>query len=315
VKIGARHVRQRAGDTGPFYIAGYSNGGALAVHYALEALEEPELPAPDRLVLFSPCIGVSAFAAASNWHRILSWMSYFEQSRWLSVEPEFDPYKYNSFPKNAGAQAWDMTQAVQDRLEEVTAQGRLDELPPILAFQSLVDATVIMEELVSRLFDRLPSNGSELVLFDVNRSARTEEFLKADKGAYLARLEARDDQPYRMTVISNVAESSAEVEARTKEAHAGEAAEQPLGLAWPRGVYSLAHVSIPFPDDDPLYGVLVGEPPLDSIHLGSLAPRGEVNILTVSASQFLRLRHNPFHAFMEERVTEVIAVDRGQEDG
>lgn len=315
VEVAARHVRAQAPESMPFYICGYSNGGALAVHYALQAVEEPDLPSPNRLILFSPCIGVSALAVASNWHRILSWMPYFEQSRWLSIEPEFDPYKYNSFPKNAGAQAWDMTQAVQSRLERASEDGLLDELPPILAFQSLVDATVIMEELISRLFDRLTPNGSELVLFDVNRAARTEDFIKDDKGAYLARQEARDDQPYRLTVVGNRDPQSTDAAVRSKPPRSGVGVEVPLDLAWPRGVYSLAHVAIPFSPDDPLYGVVEGEPSLDSVHLGSLAPRGEVGILTVSASQFLRLRHNPFHPFMVQRVLEAIAADDGLPDG
>jgi hypothetical protein len=280
----------------------------------LQAVEDPGLPVPDRLILFSPCIGISALAITSNWDRILSWMPYFEQSRWLSIEPEFDPYKYNSFPKNAGAQAWGMTQAVQARLAVAAKDGLLDELPPIVAFQSLVDATVIMEELVSRLFDRLPPNGSELVLFDLNRAARTEEFIKDGKGAYLAALESRDDLPYRLAVVSNVDDQSTEVQARTREPRSDATLKKALELSWPRGVYSLAHVAIPFPEDDPLYGVLEGEPPIDSVHLGSLAPRGEVGILTVSASQFLRLRHNPFHAVMVEHVMKVIAGDELTDD-
>jgi hypothetical protein len=62
VRLGARHVRQRAGAGTPFVLAGYSNGGALSVQYALDALDDPKLPRPDRVLLFSPMIGVSPFA-------------------------------------------------------------------------------------------------------------------------------------------------------------------------------------------------------------------------------------------------------------
>ena len=311
VRIGARHVKDHAGEGNPFYIGGYSNGGALAVYNALEALEESDqdLPRPDRLILFSPCIGVSAFAAASNWHRILSWMTYFEKSRWLSIEPEFDPYKYNSFPKNAGAQAWDMTQAVQERLDRLAEAGRLKELPPILSFQSVVDATVIMEELVSRLYDRLEPNGHELVLFDVNRGSRNQEFMRNDKTAYLAALEQRGDMPFRLTVVENDPDGSFGVTTRTREANSTVDVVEDLDTEWPPGVYSLAHVSIPFSPDDPLYGVFEGEPTRDSVHLGSMAPRGETGVLTVSPGQFLRLRHNPFYEYIERRVRAVVDVD------
>ena len=37
-RIGARHVRERIGTERPLVIAGYSNGGGLAVKYALDAL-------------------------------------------------------------------------------------------------------------------------------------------------------------------------------------------------------------------------------------------------------------------------------------
>lgn len=44
------------------------------------------------------------------------------------------------------------------------------------------------------------------------------------------------------------------------------------GLSWPEDIYSLAHVALPFPADDPLYG---GHPPEKSpgLHLGELTLR------------------------------------------
>ena len=41
---------------------GFSNGGALALKYALDALEDPRLARPDRLMLISPMIGITQFA-------------------------------------------------------------------------------------------------------------------------------------------------------------------------------------------------------------------------------------------------------------
>ena len=40
--------------------------------------------------------------------------------------------------------------------------------------------------------------------------------------------------------------------------------------------------------------------------LGALAPRGETNLLTVPLSKLMRLRYNPFFAYVEKRVAEVI---------
>ncbi len=111
-RLAARHVRERIGPTLPFIMAGYSNGGALSVKYALDALTEPDLPVPDRLLLFSPEIGIEALARFANSHKLLSFLPFFAQFKWLSIEPEYDPFKYNSFPKNAAQEAWAMTAEV-----------------------------------------------------------------------------------------------------------------------------------------------------------------------------------------------------------
>ena len=95
VRMGMRHIRQRAGANAPIYLIGYSNGGALAVKYALDALQTPELPRPSKIVLLSPMIGVSPFARFSWMMSLLGWMPYFEQSRWLDVLPEYLPFKYH----------------------------------------------------------------------------------------------------------------------------------------------------------------------------------------------------------------------------
>ena len=63
VRMGVRHVRRTVGADRPIVVVGYSNGGALAVRYALEAAADPRLPAPSRLVLLSPMIGVSPWRA------------------------------------------------------------------------------------------------------------------------------------------------------------------------------------------------------------------------------------------------------------
>ena len=68
---------------------------------------------PEQLLLFSPEIGIAAVARFANWYRLWGWIPYFAQSRWLGIQPEFDPFKYNSFPKNAAQQAWAVTAALR----------------------------------------------------------------------------------------------------------------------------------------------------------------------------------------------------------
>jgi hypothetical protein len=74
-------------------------------------------------------------------------------------------------------------------------------------------------------------------------------------------------------------------------------------MAWPRGVYSLAHVAIPFAPDDPVYGTGDGQQGhYHGLPLGALQPRGETHLLTAPLSQLMRLRHNPFFAYVEQRI-------------
>ena len=53
VVLAMRHLQRQAADR-PLYIIGYSNGGALAVHYALSTLDDSGLPPVQRVVLIDP---------------------------------------------------------------------------------------------------------------------------------------------------------------------------------------------------------------------------------------------------------------------
>ena len=68
--------------------------------------------------------------------------------------------------------------ATPDFAARLAGSGVLASMPPVLAFSSLVDATVRAPELAARLFNPLPPGGHELVLFDLNRRAGMESLLK-----------------------------------------------------------------------------------------------------------------------------------------
>jgi len=312
-RIAARHVRQRVGPETPFLIAGYSNGGALAVKYSLDALSDQTLPPADRLLLFSPEIGITPFSAIANAHKLFSFIPYFEQSKWLSIQPEYDPFKYNSFPKNAGQQGHEITTALQDQLHSARSAGKLSTFPPVVTFLSWVDSTVKTSMTIDRFYDRLENPGNELVIFDVNRFDKAMVFYPAGDAATLDALESRSDLPYRLTIIANTAPDSLEVARRTKAPRSPEVETVPLGMAWPPGIYSLSHVAIPFPPDDPVYGV--SNDPIGlygGVPIGRMRPRGETQYLTVPLSQFMRLRYNPFFSHVEKRViTEIDNVLKG----
>ena len=306
-RLGARHVRKRIGPDRPFVVAGYSNGGALAVKYALDALTDPNLSPPDRLLLFSPEIAIDSLAFIANSQKLLSFLPYFAKFKWLSIKPEYDPFKYNSFPKNAARAAWGVTAAVHRQLQEAHGSGRFKDFPSVLTFLSWTDATVKTSATIQLLYDRLQNEGSELIIFDVNRLDPLTPFVPAANESPLKRLEASADLPYRLTVVTNVAGDSRWVGQRTKAPRSSVIKSRPLQMSWPPGVYSLSHVAIPVPPDDQVYGT--GDGPQGAYHglpLGSLKPRGETRLLTVPLSHLMRLRHNPFFAYMEERIIEEI---------
>lgn len=305
VRLAAKHVKARVGDR-PLMLVGYSNGGALSVEYALEALEDPKLPAPDRLVLLSPEIGITKFAALAVWQERLGHLLGLQKLAWTSILPEYDPFKYGSFALNAGKVAWEITREIQSRFDRIAPSGALAGFPPVLAFQSVVDATVTAPDLVTGLFDRLPEGRHELVLFDINRFGRVDSLLKRDPSFWLDDMLRHADQKFTIRVVSNVGPDRFDVVLQSREAGANDVREQPLGLAWPRDVYSLAHVALPFPPDDPVYG---GPDAAASpgIHLGNVALRGERGVLVISADEMLRLRWNPFHSYVVARTAEVAA--------
>ena len=305
VQIAARHVHEKSAGE-PFVIVGYSNGGALAVEYALEALADPALPLPTQLVLLSPEIGITRLAGLAVWQERLGHVLGLEKLAWNSILPEYDPFKYGSFALNAGKQAHLITEEIQRRLGALDDGDTLERFPPTLAFQSAADATVTASALVSGLFDRLPNDGNELVVFDVNRFAELEPIMKHDPRSWLEAMLARAEHSYGVTVVTNESPQTLRVSTDRREAGASGVEHETMpGMAWPDDVYSLSHVSLPFPPDDPLYGGPDAEPG-PGLQLGELAFRGEKGVLQVTGDDMLRLRWNPFHGYIEARVRQLI---------
>lgn len=305
VRLAADHLRERVGDR-PLFLVGYSNGGALAVHHALVAIDDAEQRAPDGLVLISPEIGISGLAALASWQRRLGRLLLLEKLGWNSIRPEYDPFKYQSFALNAAEQAYRLTRQLQRDLDRAARAGRLGAAPPVLAFQSIVDATVSAPALVEQLFARLPARGHELVLFDVNRYIEIQPVLVADPGREVSRLLAATGQDFTVTLVTNRSAEQAAVVARRRGPGSDSETVADLGASWPAGVYSLSHVALPFPPADPLYG----ERPVadDRIHLGRLAIYGERGLLEVPDSEILRQRWNPFHGYMVDRTLDFLGL-------
>ena len=305
VRLAVRAAREMAPE-GPLHLVGYSNGGALVVHHALQALEDPSLGVPDRIVLLSPMIGITRFAALSG---IAGWpavLPAFDRAAWFDLIPEFNPFKYNSFPVHAGVESHRLTQVVRDGLLQAGRAGALGRLPPVLAFQSVVDSTVRPAALVSELFARLPGNGpgsaSVLVLFDLNRAATLAPLIRASAEAQLERILPAPPRAYEVVVVGTAGGDDYAAVAEVVAAGGVEAVRSDLGVSYPRDVYSLSHVALPFPFSDGLYGMTPDPDDHFGIQLGTLAAHGETGVIVPGPEMFARLTSNPFHDLMVARI-------------
>ena len=305
-RLGVRHVRSRIGAGKPLVLVGYSNGGALAVKYSLDALTASDLPRADRIILMSPMIGVTRLARLTRLLDVLGALG-VQKARWTDVVPEYNPFKYNSFPAHAARQSYELTTTLDEELEEAARAKRIGGLPPILTFQPLADDSVITQDITARLYDRLTAGGSELVLFDLNRQAYLRPLLSPTLDGWLAQRFQGPAPPYTLSLVTNASGDTPDVVVRSRAAGTGVITARPLGLSWPRQVHSLSHVAVPFPPTDPLYGIAPDPRELYGVRLGTLAPRGERKVLALPIENLMRMSCNPFFPYMAERVVQALA--------
>ena len=306
-RLAVREATRLAGAQRPLHLVGYSNGGALAMKYALESLSDKTLRAPQQIVLLSPMTGVTGyarFAGVAGWPALFP---AFARTAWLNVVPEYNPFKYNSFPVNAARQSWLLTQSLQGQIAQAARSGQISALAPVLTFQSVMDATVSTRAVVDALYRDLPRNGSSLVIFDINQAANMSALFRAPLPSAVSRLLPAAPRAYATTVITNRTPATYQTEART--INAGEVDEriEPLNLAWPQDMFSLSHIAVPFPLSDDLYGTQPGEKNRYGISLGTLSLRGETSSLTVGPETFMRATSNPFFSEMMARINAQIA--------
>ncbi len=307
-RLAVREARRRVPAPAPLHLVGFSNGGALAMKYSLDALEDPRLPRADRLVLVTPMIGITRFARFAGLAGLPAVLPPFANAAWLSVLPEFNPFKYNSFPVNGARQSYRLTDALQTQIQRLARAGQLGGLPPVLTFQSVIDFTVSTPAILAALYEHLPDNGSEIVLFDVNRTVKFGPLLRPSSYVALDRLTPTSPQPYRFTSIVNAGDDSDATVERSIAPGQLQTEVRALNLPYPPGIFSLSHLAIPIPMDDPLYGM---QPDPKSrgefgFSLGAMDARGERGALVVDQDFLTRLPSNPFFPYLIERIEEGI---------
>ena len=307
-RLAVREARKRVPAPAPLHLVGFSNGGALAMKYSLDAIEDPALPRADRVVLLTPMIGITRFARFAGLAGLPAVLPPFANAAWLSNLPEFNPFKYNSFPVNGARQSYRLTDALQAQIQRLARAGRLGPLPPVLTFQSVIDFTVSTPAILTALYSFLPDNGSEIVLFDVNRTVKFGPLLRPSAYVALDRLTPTSPQPYRFTAIVNAGDDTDATVERSIAPGQLQAVERKLDIAYPPGIFSLSHLAIPIPMNDPLYGIAPdpGSRGEFGLNLGALDARGERGALIVDQEFRTRLPSNPFFPYLLARVEEGI---------
>ena len=309
LRIAARDVAARVGPGQPFYIGGYSSGGTLVLQYALDALQDATLRRPDRVLLMSPAIALTRVAALAEVIDVFTLVPLpeLDKARWQAVAPEFDPYKFNSFPVNASRQINRATRALQRSLEEAQRSGRLAQLPPVVSWQSVVDSTVGSAGLVDQVYARLDNPAHRLVMFDLNRLPDLAGVARPQARSLIDRLE-RARRGYTLDLVSNADGNLSRIAVR-RLAPDGRSELRPSALDWPANLVSLGHVALPFPADDPVYGFLPGSGRNGIPSVGSWLLRGENGAITLALGSLTRLRSNPFWPLIDEDVAAIVAQD------
>ena len=113
----------------------------------------------------------------------------------------------------------------------------------------------------------------------------------------------RTDPGFDLTLVTNEKAGSNRVVAIRHTADKESPETSAYISEWPQRIFSLTHVSLPFPPDDPVYGgPAAGESP--GIQLGNLDLRGERGVLRITGTALLRLRWNPFFDYLQSRTLE-----------
>jgi len=146
-------------------------------------------------------------------------------------------------------------------------------LAPVITFQSALDFTVHTRAIVNALYAQLPANGSELVLFDINRAALLSPLLRSSMDTILERMLPEPPRNFRTTIITNGGPNASEEVERVTEAGQVADTTRPLGLFYPADVFSLSHVALPFPPSDSLCGLQPDNSEDFGIHPGAMSGR------------------------------------------
>ena len=313
-RMAVREAQKRSPFQATLHLVGFSNGAALALKYTLDSLHDASLRRPDQLVLMSPLVGVVPLARFAGLAALPSVFPVFAKAAWLSVIPEFNPFKYNSLHANAIQQTHRISTAMQAQIGSLLREGKMSGMPPILTFHSVVDTTVSSSAIVAELYAYLPQNDSELVFFDINRAVGYGPIARYLSDNRVARMLPRSPHNYRFTMISNTPQEKHKPIESTVAAGEKKELSRDLNVHFPPHFSALSHFAIPIPVDDPLYGVdlRVGAEKEFGVNLGLMGALTEYDPSHVDPDSLFRIGSNPFFPYVLERIDH--AIDRGMKN-
>jgi len=236
-----------ADEVDELFLAGLSTGATLSVFHSLRDYRV------SGLFLFSPAIKITPKAALANLHKLYSWL--IPSAKWVDIKPDLDIYKYESFTKNAAAQAYALTRQLKDLLR----QHELDI--PVFIAASEDDMTVN----TSAIFDfasRILHPSSKLVLYTTVPEKYSPDFL-AD------RLELVNSSVPERRILSS---AHTAIVLPPEDKHYGETGEYSNCVHY-------------FPDDMEKYQACLEHPELDF--------QGEVTSRNLKSGIMRRLMYNP----------------------
>lgn len=282
-------------DNAKFYMVGFSTGAAASLEYILqETRKDSTLLIPNGIFWFSPAMGVSPATKIGFLDLWTSKIPGFEKFKWLDIYPEYDPCKYNSFPKKSGIEVAKLIDYANKGFNSLNEKEILN-LPPIYSYNSLVDATVIEKDLY-RIFSKLKNPNNELTIFDTNRKYEyffNNNLKKTDITNKINKFKLNS----KVTLITNC-KSKTDDKIDILHFTPNGVIYENTNLKWNPFVFSLSHVALPISIDNYFYG--------EKSILGSLEVKGENNTLSMSSNLLYRLRYNPFFSFIKEDISKKI---------
>lgn len=311
VRLAVREAQKRSTPSMPIHLIGFSNGGALAVKYMLDSLQNSDLRRPDQLVLISPMIGVIPLARFAGLAAAPTVIPSMDRAEWLSVAPEYNPFKYNSMHINVAQQSHRLSSALQRQIASLSNEER-SNMPPVLTFHSVEDTTVSTGAILTDLYAYLPKNDSELVFFIINRSDTYGSFVQSALTLLANQILPTPPRNYGVTLISNQGGRENRATLATIDAGQTQERSRDLTVRFHPSLLSLPHFAVPSPVYDPLYGASPrkGTEGEFGVNLALMAAAAKREGKLVSTDSLFRLGSNPFFPYMLKRVDRTL--ERGR---